>query len=173
VLHFAPERIFEAWLGSQPNLDYVSTDLERARAMVKADITDLPFPDDSFDVILCSHVLEHVMDDRKAMRELYRVLRSGGWALVLVPIDFTRAETFEDPSVFAPADRERLFGQADHVRIYGRDFMARLEEAGFTVRVEDFMRELGESETRRYGLRPRKPDLHLCLKGAQRRQSSV
>jgi SAM-dependent methyltransferase len=164
VLHFAPERIFEKWLGSQPNLEYVSTDLERARATVKADITDLPFPDDSFDVILCSHVLEHVVDDRKAMRELYRVLRPGGWALVLVPIDFSRRETFEDPAVVAPADRERLFGQADHVRVYGRDFTSRLEDAGFTVRVEDYTRELGESEARRYGLRPRRPDLHLCRK---------
>jgi SAM-dependent methyltransferase len=164
VLHFAPERIFEEWLGSQPNLDYVSTDLERPRAMVKADITELPFPDDSFDVILCSHVLEHVVEDRKAMRELYRVLRPGGWALVLVPIDFSRSETFEDPTIVTPADRERLFGQDDHVRLYGRDFTARLEEAGFTVRVEDLRRELGESEARRFGLRPRQPDLHLCLK---------
>jgi predicted SAM-dependent methyltransferase len=164
VLHVAPERIFEEWLGSRPNLDYVSTDLERPRAMVKADITDLPFADDSFDVILCSHVLEHVVDDRKAMRELYRVLRPGGWAVVLVPIDVSRSETFEDPTIVAPADRERLFGQDDHVRVYGRDFTARLEEAGFTVRVEDFTRELGESETQRYGLRRRKRDLHLCLK---------
>lgn len=166
VLHFAPERIFEEWLGSRPNLDYISTDLERERATVKADITDLPFRDDSFDVILCSHVLEHVADDRKAMRELYRVLRLGGWALVLVPMDFRREETFEDPAVVEPAERERLFGQADHVRVYGRDFTSRLEESGFTVRVEDYTRELGESEARRFGLRPRKPDLHLCLKNA-------
>jgi SAM-dependent methyltransferase len=164
VLHFAPERIFEEWLAPQPNLDYVSTDLERERATVKADITALPFADDSFDVILCSHVLEHIVDDRKAMRELYRVLRPGGWALILVPIDFSRAETFEDPTIVAPADRERLFGQADHVRVYGRDFTTRLEEAGFSLRVEDYTRELGESEARRYGLRPRGPDLHLCLK---------
>jgi predicted SAM-dependent methyltransferase len=164
VLHFAPERIFEQWLGSRPNLDYVSTDLERPRATVKADITDLPFPDDSFDVILCSHVLEHVVEDRKAMRELFRVLRPDGWALVLVPIDFTLHETFEDPAVMTPEDRERLFGQADHVRRYGRDFTARLEEAGFNVRVEDYRRELGEACARRYGLRPRRPSLHLCLK---------
>jgi SAM-dependent methyltransferase len=164
VLHFAPERIFEEWLRPRANLDYVSTDLSRARADVKADITHLPFPDDSFDVILCSHVLEHVPDDRRAMRELFRVLRPSGWALVLVPMDSSRAETFEDRTIVAPADRERHFGQADHVRVYGRDFTARLEEAGFTVRVEDLRRELGEAEARRYGLRPRKPDLHLCLK---------
>jgi SAM-dependent methyltransferase len=164
VLHFAPERIFEEKLRSRPNLEYVSTDLARERADVKADITNLPFPDESFDVVLCSHVLEHVLDDRKAMRELHRVLRPDGWALVLVPIDFSREETYEDPTIVAPAERERSFGQADHVRVYGRDFPARLEEAGFGVRVEDFRGELGESEARRYGLRPRRPDLHLCLK---------
>jgi predicted SAM-dependent methyltransferase len=171
VLHFAPERIFEEWLRALPNLDYVSTDLKRERADVKADITDLPFGDDSFDVILCSHVLEHVVDDRQAMRELYRVLRPGGWALVLVPIDFSRSETFEDSTIVAPRDRERLFGQDDHVRVYGRDFAGRLEEAGFTVCVEDYTRELGESETRRYGVRRRQPDLHLCLKNDARPRS--
>lgn len=165
VLHFAPERILQKRLESQPNLDYVSSDLERRRAMVKADITDLPFPDASFDVILCSHVLEHVVDDRKAMRELYRVLRTGGWAIVMVPMSSRRGETFEDPTIVAAEDRERVFGQADHVRIYGQDFKARLEEAGFTVRVEDYRRELGEAAAQTYGLRPRKPALHLCTKG--------
>jgi predicted SAM-dependent methyltransferase len=164
VLHFAPERVLENKLKQQPNLDYVSTDLDRPRAMVKADIIDLPFADESFDVILCSHVLEHVVEDRKGMRELYRVLRRGGWAIVLVPMDSRRAETFEDPTIVAPRDRERVFGQTDHVRIYARDFKARLEEAGFTVRVEDYRRELGETEARRYGLRPRDPDIHLCSK---------
>jgi SAM-dependent methyltransferase len=167
VLHFAPERILERKLKEQPNLDYVTTDLDRPRAMVKADITDLPFPDASFDLILCSHVLEHVVEDRRAMRELYRVLRAEGWAIVLVPIDFGRAETLEDPTVVAPAERERLFGQADHVRIYGRDFKQRLEEAGFSVRVEDYRRELGDDSARRYGLRPRTPDIHLCSKPFQ------
>ena len=116
-------------------------------------------------MILCSHVLEHVVDDRKAMRELHRVLHPSGWALIVVPIASRRDETFEDPAVLTPADRERVFGQADHVRIYGRDFKARLEEAGFTVSVEDYARELGDVGARRYGLRPRRPNLHLCLKG--------
>lgn len=165
VLHVAPERILEKRLKSQPNLDYVSIDLDRPRAMVHADITDIPFADDSFDVILCSHVLEHVVDDRKAMRELRRVLKPDGWALVLVPISSRRDQTFEDPTVVSPRDRERLFGQADHVRIYGHDFKARLEEAGFTVRLEDYRSELGEPLAQRYGLRRRTPHLHLCAKG--------
>ena len=109
--------------------------------MVHADITQIPFVDDSFDVILCSHVLEHVPEDRQAMRELCRVLKPDGWALLLVPISSRRAETYEDATVVAPEDRERLFGQFDHVRIYGRDFKDRLEESGFH-------RETGGSKTR-------------------------
>jgi SAM-dependent methyltransferase len=171
VLHFAPERTLEHRLKARPNLDYVSTDLNRPRATVRADITDLPFPEDSFDVVLCSHVLEHVDDDRKAMGELYRVLKPGGWAVVVVPISSRRAETLEDPTIVAPAERERVFGQADHVRTYGRDFKARLEQAGFSVRVEDYARELGEDGARRYGLRPRKPMLHVCTK--EQRPDSV
>lgn len=167
VLHVAPERILEKRLKSQPNLDYVSVDLARRRATVKADITGLPFPENSFDVILCSHVLEHVVDDRKAMRELHRVLRPSGWAAIMVPIKWRRDQTFEDPTVVAPRDRERVFGQADHVRIYGRDFTSRLEEAGFRVSVEDYRRELGEERARRYGLRPRRPSNHLCVKGGR------
>jgi SAM-dependent methyltransferase len=164
VLHVAPERILERKLKRRANLQYVSLDLARPRARVRGDITALPFADESFDVVLCSHVLEHVVEDRAAMGELYRVLKRTGWGLLLVPIDFHRTETFEDRTVVDPADRERVFGQADHVRIYGRDFTGRLQEAGFTVRVEDYLRELGEARARRYGLRPRNPDIHVCTK---------
>jgi predicted SAM-dependent methyltransferase len=164
VLHFAPERMVEKRLKSQPNVEYVSADIDPRRALVEADITDLPFADNSFDVILCSHVLEHVVDDRAAMRELYRVLTPRGWAIVLVPIASRRTETFEDPAIVAPEERERIFGQADHVRIYGRDFRHRLEQAGFVVTVADYRGELGEPLARRYGLRARKPILHVCVK---------
>jgi SAM-dependent methyltransferase len=167
VLHFAPERIFAKKLKRQKNLDYVSVDLCRPRARVHADITAIPFPESSFDVLLCSHVLEHVGDDGKAMSELFRVLKPGGWGVIVVPIDSRRADTFEDPAVTAPADRQRLFGQADHVRVYGRDFRSRLERAGFAVRIEDYRSELGEARARRYGLRPRTPDIHLCSKPAE------
>src|SRR5262249_12426105 len=77
------------------------------------------------------HVLEHVPDDRRAMREFYRVLKPGGWAILLVPITVER--TFEDPAVVDPAERLRLFGQEDHVRRYGPDYGDRLSEAGFAV----------------------------------------
>jgi ubiquinone/menaquinone biosynthesis C-methylase UbiE len=99
--------------------------------MVKVDITNIPFGENTVDVILCSHVLEHILDDQQAMSELYRILKPGRWALILVPFDAERAETFEDSSVVDPKERTRLFGQFDHVRLYGRDFMDRLEHAGF------------------------------------------
>jgi predicted SAM-dependent methyltransferase len=163
VLHFAPERIFERLLKAQRNLDYVSADLQRRRAAVLADITEIPFSDDSFDVILCSHVLEHVQDDRKAMRELRRVLKPEGWAVILVPISSKRAQTYEDPAIVSPKERERAFGQHDHVRIYGRDFKDRLLEAGF--KVADPKLEEGEERARKFGLRRRNPHIHLCFKG--------
>ena len=131
MLHIAPEGQFEERLRQVPGIEYLTADLHNPRAMVKMDITDIQYPDNSFDVIYCSHVLEHVPDDRKAMSELRRVLKADGWALILVPV--TAEKTFEAPSVTDPAQRERLLGQYDHVRRYGPDFENRLEEAGFTV----------------------------------------
>jgi SAM-dependent methyltransferase len=152
VLHLAPEEVFQKKLRAQPNLEYVSADLESPLAMVQLDITDIPYPDGSFDVILCSHVLEHVPDDRTAMRELVRVLKPDGWALLLVPVDFSRAETYEDSTITSPEERERAFWQADHVRLYGLDFPERLREAGFSVIVDPYVRELDPATIQRYGL---------------------
>jgi ubiquinone/menaquinone biosynthesis C-methylase UbiE len=101
--------------------------------MVRMDITDIQYPDEYFDVIYCSHVMEHVQDDKKAMREFYRVLKSGGWAILLVPI--TADKTSENSSVVDPSERLRIFGQEDHVRRYGTDYLDRLEGAGFEVKI--------------------------------------
>jgi len=152
TLHFAPELIFRRRLESLPNLDYVSADLDSPEAMLHFDITAIPFDDDSFDAVLCSHVLEHVENDRAAMRELVRVLRPGGFAIVLVPLDLSREETYEDPSVTAPEDRAREFWQHDHVRLYGRDFAERLEQSGFSVTVDPYVRELPAHVRRRHAL---------------------
>ena len=163
VLHFAPEPFFLKTFEGLANLDYISADLNLLTAALKIDITAIPFNDNRIDAVLCSHVLEHIVDDRKAMREIFRVLKPGGWAILLVPIDMRRAETFEDASVVTPEDRLRLFGQRDHVRIYGRDYTDRLTEAGFKVRVIDYVAELGPDATRQFGLKKNEL-IHWCEK---------
>lgn len=152
VLHFAPEDFIQKKLISFPNLEYTSADLNSRIAMVKMNITDIPYEENTIDVILCLHVLEHIPDDRKAMSEIYRILKPGGWAILQVPLDIRRSKTFEDPNVIDPKDRLRLFNQADHVRIYGRDYKDRLESVGFTVYQEPYARTLNSSIIERYGL---------------------
>lgn len=131
VLHVAPELCLLPHLRRRLGRGYITADLQRP-AMVRMDIIDIQYPDGFFDVILCSHVLEHVDDDRRAMREFARVLKPGGWAILLVPI--TAERTVEDPSITDPAERLRLFGQDDHVRRYGPDYVDRLRESGFAVK---------------------------------------
>jgi SAM-dependent methyltransferase len=142
LLHVAPEHALQRRLAELPNVVYVSVDLDSALAMERMDVTEIGYDDNSFDAIVCNHVLEHVLDDRKAMRELNRVLKSGGWAMLQTPVDRNRKKTLEDPTVTNPSERIRLFGQHDHVRLYGRDYKDRLEEAGFSVSVEPYVRKL-------------------------------
>jgi SAM-dependent methyltransferase len=162
LLHLAPEPVFHRRLSVLPGLDYVTADLDSPLARDRVDVTALPYADDSFDAILCNHVLEHVPDDRRAMRELHRVLRPGGWAILQVPIRSGRATTYEDPTVTGPAERRRAFGQEDHVRIYGRDYEERLAEAGFRVRRDRFVRELPDAQVTRMGLK--REDVFFCEK---------
>lgn len=163
VLHFAPEGCFHRWFKRLPNLDYTSADLMAPHAMERVDITRIPWREGTFDAVLCSHVLEHVPDDRTAMAEVLRVLKPGGWAILHVPIDRKRAETYEDDRIVTPEGRERHFGQHDHVRWYGRDFATRLEEAGFEVREEAFAAALPAEDVRRFGLRTLER-IHLCVR---------
>ncbi len=136
LLHFAPEPPIERRLREVPGLDYVTADLEDERVMVRADIMDLPFEDASFDAVVCSHVLEHVPDDARALQEIRRVLRPGGWALLGVPIFLELDETDDDPTVTSPEERRERFGQDDHARAYGLDFPERVAAHGFEVQVE-------------------------------------
>ena len=129
--------------------------------MVRMDISDIQYPDNTFDVIYCSHVLEHVPDDKKALREFWRVLKIDGWAILQVPI--TSDVTFEDPTVTSPEERERLFGQHDHVRRYGPDYRDRLVDVGFSLTVDGFVRQLDERTINRYGLM-RSEDVYFCRK---------
>ena len=147
VLHLAPEPCMVPRLREQLGQGYVTADLSDDSVMVRMDITAIPHPDAAFDVVYCSHVLEHVAEDRRAIRELHRVLDDRGWAIVLVPI--TAEKTVEDPTITDPEERIRRFGQRDHVRRYGIDFVDRLNEAGFDVEVSRACDFLGSSDMRR------------------------
>lgn len=152
VLHFAPEQAFYKRFQKLGNLDYTTTDLNSPLADVKADICNLPFEDESYDVILCNHVLEHIPEDTKAMQELFRILKKGGWGIFQIPQDLKREETFEDDSITDKKERARIFGQYDHVRIYGRDYFDKLRSIGFEVEEVDYTAILQSSEVEKYRL---------------------
>jgi SAM-dependent methyltransferase len=160
ILHFAPEHGIFLYLSSRPRTEYLTADLDPARysfskATIRANVTEIPFPDASLDLVICNHVLEHVPDDRLAMREILRVLRPGGRAIVQVPLSMKREVTDEDPGVETDEERERRFGQHDHIRLYGADYSKRLEEAGFAVEVFDPLARWGPDFVRRNRLNPR------------------
>jgi len=146
ILHLAPEAKLREWLSSQQQLHYTTADLNMPGVDHHFDLTDIPIDDCSFDGIICNHVLEHVGADEKAMAELFRILKPGGWAILQVPISRSLFQTCEDPTITDPRERERLFGQDDHVRIYGPDYVKRLQNAGFSVGEFDW-----RSEPQKYG----------------------
>lgn len=152
VLHFAPEMQIVQVLRQYQHIDYLSVDIDHRKAMRREDILDLSFRNDSFDVIICIHVFEHIDDDKKAMQEVCRVLKPGGVALLDVPIDPTRAETYEDPSITTPEERTKAFWQWDHVRLYGLDYPEKLRKAGFTVEERNIIGSLGPGKIRTHGL---------------------
>ena len=153
MLHIAPELCFIDRFEGLKNLEYITGDIESPLAKVKMDIHDIPFEDNSFDVIFCNHVLEHVDDDILAMQEMRRVLRPGGWAILQVPFFFPIKETtYEDKSITSAADREKAFGQDDHVRMYGKDYADRLASSGFKVIEEKMVMELPEQTINRFAL---------------------
>lgn len=154
VLHFAPEQAFYQRFKKQKNLDYTTTDLESPLADVKADICNLPFENNSFDFILCNHVLEHIPDDKKAMQELYRILKPGGIGIFQIPQDLNRELTFEDDSIVDKTERARIFGQYDHVRVYGRDYFDKLRAVGFKVEEVDFIKNMSADLVEKYCLAP-------------------
>ena len=131
ILHFAPEKVMARLMRGNPL--YETADLHQPGVTHKVDITQVALADASYDLVIANHVLEHIPDDRAAMRELLRLLRPGGMALLTTPINASRQETYENPAITAPAERHAHFSAEDHVRYYGLDFANRLAEAGFTV----------------------------------------
>ena len=152
VLDIAPMQFLQEKYKKLENINYISADISSPIAMIKMDVTNINLPDNQFDCIFCYHVLEHISNDRKAMGELFRVLKPGGWGILQSPVDFNRKKTFEDPSIVNPEDRERVFVNRGHVRIYGLDYKDRLEKAGFIVRVDPYIKELPDSLVKKYSL---------------------
>lgn len=163
VLHFAPEYIFQKKFKTLPNLQYISADLNSPSAMVRCDITSIPYSDESFDVVLCIDVLEHIPQDRVALSEIFRVLKKKGWAILQVPVDHSRDKTFEDPTVISEEERQRVFGHYEHVRIYGLDYKNRLEEAGFKVKVENYISTLNPEIIFKYAIDSNRL-IYYCMK---------
>jgi len=163
VLHFAPEQCFYKRFRTQQNIKYTTTDLLSPLADVKADICNLPFQDNSYDIIFCNHVLEHIPDDTKAMQELYRVLRPNGMAILQIPQELSRETTFEDNSITDKKERAKIFGQYDHVRVYGQDYFNKLRSIGFDVKEIDYTSIISEKENNNYCL-AKGEILPVCLK---------
>ena len=153
VLHIAPEQEFLRKFKKMKNLDYISADLFSPIVDVKADILDLPFENESFDVIFCNHVLEHIEDDRKAMSELLRVMKKGGWGIVQVPMKNSLEKTYEDFTIKDPKERQKHFGQYDHVRWYGMDYFDRLKSVGFEADANFYSQKFSKEEIKKFGLR--------------------
>ncbi len=153
VLHIAPEQEFLRRFKKMKNLDYISADLYSPIVDVKADLLDLPFEDNSFDVVFCNHVLEHIIDDQKAMSELYRVMKPGGWGILQVPMKNSLEKTYEDFTITDPKERQKHFGQYDHVRWYGMDYFERLRKVGFRVEANFYSKKFSEADQKRFGLR--------------------
>ncbi len=164
VLHIAPEQCFMDKFEALHGKDYITADIESPLAKVKMDIHEIPFEENTFDVAFCNHVMEHVDDDIKAMSEIHRVLKPGGWAIIQVPFfPPLKASTFEDFSITDPKQREKIFGQDDHVRMYGKDYPDRLSKAGFQVKEDEYVLQLGEESIKKYAL-PKEEIIYFCSK---------
>ena len=164
LLHFAPEKGLHQQFSARKNIDYWPVDLNANLPGIRkaVDITDIPFEDESMDVIICSHVMEHIPDEAKALSEMNRVLKKDGIAIINAPIDENREETFEDASYNTPELRLKYFGQDDHVRIYGRDYADRLRRF-FQVEIHHPCQALSQQDLKKYGVYPEEK-IFVCTK---------
>ena len=155
ILHIAPEvclmKQFKMMYEPAP-YSYITADLESPLADMHFDVQEIPIEDGAFDCVICNHIMEHVEDDRKALKEIFRILRRGGWGVILSPVELEREKTFEDDTITDREERTRIFGQYDHRRIYGRDYTERLQEAGFEVYDIPYKEAFTAAEQQRYAL---------------------
>ena len=155
LLHIAPEvalmRKFRKMYAREKER-YVTADLESPLADMHFDVQEIPIEDGAFDCVICNHIMEHVEDDRKALKEIFRILRRGGWGVILSPVELEREKTFEDDTITDREERTRIFGQYDHRRIYGRDYTERLQETGFEVYDIPYKEAFTAAEQQRYAL---------------------
>lgn len=163
VLHIAPEQCFYGRFSKLENIEYDTGDLVSPLAKYHFDLHEVPFEDNTYDVVICNHVMEHVDDDQKCMSELYRVLKPGGWAIMQVPIDYSNPNTYEDPNITSPEDREKFFWQKDHVRLFGRDYPERIAKVGFKVKSDNFVNEIEAKKREKYRLQ-QKELIYFCEK---------
>lgn len=153
ILHIAPEACFINRFEKIHGNGYITADIESPLAKVKMDIHQIPFEANTFDVVLCNHVLEHVQDDIKAMSEIHRVLKPGGFAILQIPFFNPVPDvTFEDHTITDKREREKIFGQDDHVRKYGHDYPKRIAKSGLIPVEDKFVFTLPENEVKKFGL---------------------
>lgn len=166
LLHIAPETIFYKLFEKKSGIDYYPADKfntlypEKTKYM---DILEIDQPDESFDAVICNHVFQYIEEDAKAMSELFRVLKKGGWAVMQVPINKKLDKTHEDPTITDPLERERVFGLKEHVRFYAPDYADRLRKAGFTVQAIDYTSEFSDADIFKYGFW-KGDDIYYCTK---------
>ncbi len=163
LLHVAPEYCFIDRFEKMPNIEYVTDDIESPLAKIKMDLHHIPFEANTFDTVFCNHVMEHVDNYMQCMKEIHRVLKPGGWAIIQSPQDWSKATTFEDPSITDPKEREKIFWQNDHLRLFGRDYNKVLEKASFNVKEDKFVQEMQKSKSERYAL-PLEEIIYYCEK---------
>jgi predicted SAM-dependent methyltransferase len=164
LLHVAPEVGLQKIIKSNKNINYVSMDKSSHLAEHHMDIENIEFEDNYFEVVIANHVFEHVSNDKKAMKEIYRVMKPEGWAILQVPISMKLKNTYEDSSITNPEERIKAFGQNDHIRIYGKDYKNKLSDVGFEVKVSYFGRdEITKEDCERYGINDAEA-VYFCVK---------
>ncbi|MBT3408030.1 methyltransferase domain-containing protein [Candidatus Woesearchaeota archaeon] len=159
ILHIAPEKNLLKFFKHQNPKEYIDADLNKIRATHEMNLTNIIFKDNYFDIIICNHVLEHIENDGKAIKELYRVLKPNGWAILQVPISENLKNTFENNKIKSKKERLKFFGQSDHVRIYAKDYKKRLTQKGFKVN----LKKLSKREINKYNLN-KKEYIYFCKK---------